>query len=178
MCLHEIYCLLWSAAQKFLKFVFLSLITYQKFVFSSSFEVVPLCINTVILAGFPCWKSFCVSIFITSYSSAWISSMFSKHRPLRFNFIFGNRKKSQSEVWWVGMVGSDGYFHWSRKLPQKEWHVGGHVMVQGPGIFVPFDWTFVQDIFPHPPQNIAIEVSIQGLSWWNKFLMYDSFTPV
>jgi hypothetical protein len=51
-------------------------------------------------------------------------------------------------------------------------------MVQGPGIFVPFDWTFVQDIFPHPPQNIAIEVSIQGLSWWNKFLMYDSFTPV
>jgi hypothetical protein len=51
-------------------------------------------------------------------------------------------------------------------------------MVQGPGIVEPFGWTFVQDIFLQPPQNIAIEVSNHGLAWWNKFLMNDAFIPV
>jgi hypothetical protein len=42
--------------------------------------------------------------------------------------------------------------------------VGGRVvMVQGTGIIAPPDWTFVPDIFPQLPQNIATEVSIHGL---------------
>jgi hypothetical protein len=49
-------------------------------------------------------------------------------------------------------------------------------MVQGPGTFSPLDWTFVPDVVPQPPQNIAIEVSIHGLSWWNKFLKHDAFS--
>jgi hypothetical protein len=47
--LHEIYCLLLGAAQKFPKFVRITLITYQNFYSPPS----PSCINTVILAGFP-----------------------------------------------------------------------------------------------------------------------------
>jgi hypothetical protein len=48
-------------------------------------------------------------------------------------------------------------------------------MVQGPGIGAPFDWTIAQDIFPQPPQNIAIEVFIHSLSWWKNSLcmMHD-----
>jgi hypothetical protein len=33
---------------------------------------------------------------------------------------------------------------------------------------------FAPDIFPQPPQNIATEVSIHSLSWWNIFLMHDA----
>jgi hypothetical protein len=47
--LHEVYCLLLGAAQKFPKFVHLTLITYQNFYSPPS----PSCINTVILAAFP-----------------------------------------------------------------------------------------------------------------------------
>jgi hypothetical protein len=49
-------------------------------------------------------------------------------------------------------------------------------MLQGPGDDVPLVWTFVLDVFPHSPQNIAIEFSIHRLSWWNKFLMHDAFS--
>jgi hypothetical protein len=42
-----------------------------------------------------CWESFCVSVFITSCDSVWISLLLSKHCLLSFNFIFRNRKKSQ-----------------------------------------------------------------------------------
>jgi hypothetical protein len=38
------------------------------------------------------WKSFRVSVSITSRDSVWISSMLSKRRPLNFNFNFGNKK--------------------------------------------------------------------------------------
>jgi hypothetical protein len=54
--------------------------------------------------------------------------------------------------------------------------VGGRIfMVQGPGIYAPFNWMFVPDVFPQPPQNIAVEVSIHCLSWCNKFLTHDAF---
>jgi hypothetical protein len=49
-------------------------------------------------------------------------------------------------------------------------------MVQGPAIVAPLDWAFAPDVFFQPPQNTAIEVSIHGLSWWNKFLMHDAFS--
>jgi hypothetical protein len=54
--------------------------------------------------------------------------------------------------------------------------VGGRfVKVQGPEIVVPVDWTFAPDILPQPSQNVAVEVSIHGLSSWNNFLMDDAF---
>jgi hypothetical protein len=46
-------------------------------------------------------------------------------------------------------------------------------MVQGPGIVAPLHWTFAPDVLPQLSHNIAIEVSIHGLSWCNKFLMHD-----
>jgi hypothetical protein len=41
------------------------------------------------------WKPFSVRVSTTLYDPAWISSMVSNRRPFRFNFIFGNRKRSQ-----------------------------------------------------------------------------------
>jgi hypothetical protein len=65
----------------------------------------------------------------------------------------------------------------SKTAAQGAMCVGGCVvMVQVPGIVVPLDWTFAPDVFPQLPQNIAIEVSIHGLSWWNKFLMHIAFS--
>jgi hypothetical protein len=40
-------------------------------------------------------------------------------------------------------------------------------MVQGQGIVAPLDWMLVPNIFPQPPQNISIEISIH-------FLMYNA----
>jgi hypothetical protein len=48
-------------------------------------------------------------------------------------------------------------------------------MVQGPGIVALLEWMFVPDVFPQPPQNIAIDISIHGLSWRNRFLMHNAF---
>jgi hypothetical protein len=49
-------------------------------------------------------------------------------------------------------------------------------MVQGlPGIVASMDWVFAPDIFPQPPQNIATEIPIRGVSWWNKFLMRNAY---
>jgi hypothetical protein len=49
-------------------------------------------------------------------------------------------------------------------------------MVQGTaGIVASMDWMFAPDVFPQPPQNIAIEISIHGVSWWNKFLMRNAY---
>ena len=49
------------------------------------------------------------------------------------------------------------------------------VFMQGPGVVVQLVWTFALDVFPHSPQDVAIEFSIHHLSWWNKFLMHDAF---
>jgi hypothetical protein len=51
----------------------------------------------------------------------------------------------------------------------------GVVMMQSPGVVAPSVWTFVPDIFPQLPQNIAKEFSIHRLSQWNKFLVHDAF---
>jgi hypothetical protein len=43
--------------------------------------------------------------------------------------------------------------------------VGGHVvMAQGTGTLVALDWTLEPNVYPEPSQNIALEVSIHGLS--------------
>jgi hypothetical protein len=49
-------------------------------------------------------------------------------------------------------------------------------MMHGPGIVALFDWTFAPNIFSQTPQNIAVDVSIHDLSWWNKFIMYCVFS--
>jgi hypothetical protein len=49
-------------------------------------------------------------------------------------------------------------------------------MVQCPGIVGTLDRMFAPDVFPQPPQNIATEISIHSLSWWNEFLMHDAFS--
>ena len=48
------------------------------------------------------------------------------------------------------------------------------VMMQGPGDVVPLVWTFVLDVFPHSPQNIAIEFSIHRPGGTNFLCMMPS----
>jgi hypothetical protein len=49
-------------------------------------------------------------------------------------------------------------------------------MMQDPGVVAPLVWMFAPDVFPHSPQDVAIEFSIHRLSWWNKFIMHDAFS--
>ena len=37
-------------------------------------------------------------------------------------------------------------------------------MIQSPGVFAPHVWTFAPYVFPHSPQNVAVEFSIDRLS--------------
>jgi hypothetical protein len=46
-------------------------------------------------------------------------------------------------------------------------------MTQGPGIVVPHDGTFMPEVFIQLPK-VATQVSIRGLSWWNKFLIQNA----
>jgi hypothetical protein len=49
-------------------------------------------------------------------------------------------------------------------------------MVYGPGGVAPLDWAFMLGSFFWQPQNIALEIYIHGLSWWNKFLWHNAFS--
>jgi hypothetical protein len=49
------------------------------------------------------------------------------------------------------------------------------VMMQGPVVVAPLAWLFAPDVFCQASQNAALEFSIHSLSWWNKFLMHDTF---
>jgi hypothetical protein len=48
------------------------------------------------------------------------------------------------------------------------------VMMPGPGVLAPLVWTFVPDVYPQSPKNVAIEFFIHHLAWWNKFLMHGA----
>jgi hypothetical protein len=49
-------------------------------------------------------------------------------------------------------------------------------VVQDPHIAASRDWTFAPDFFFQPPQNIATDISINGVSLWNRFLKQVSFS--
>jgi len=90
-----------TATQKFLKFLCHSLTTYRNFYSPPSpSKLSPLAMIQQFQRGFHdrkhFWKSYCVSFF-TFCDMVWISLMLPKRRPLSFNFIFRNRKKSQGE---------------------------------------------------------------------------------
>jgi len=44
------------------------------------------------------------------------------------------------------------------------------------GVVAPLVWRFAPDVFPHLPQDVVIEFSIHRMSWWNKFLMHNTFS--
>jgi hypothetical protein len=67
----------------------------------------------LIPAGFPCPKSFCVRIFITSHDSVWVSSVPPKRCPLELQFHFHTRK----------ITGG------GPNVPLKEWRAGGRVAI-------------------------------------------------
>jgi hypothetical protein len=93
------------------------------------------------------WKSFRVSVFITSCDSVWISS---KHHSLRLNFIFGNRKKSKGGggIRWIGRMGDDRRFRGSQRLPHNERRVSRVVFtMQGLGVVAPLVWTSEPDVY-------------------------------
>ena len=81
-----------------------------------------------------------------------------------------------NEFQWVGRVGDDCHLRRSPKLPQQATpERQSVVMMQGPGVVAPLVWSFAPDVFCQASQNAAVEFSIHSLSWWNKFLMHDTF---
>jgi hypothetical protein len=67
------------------------------------------------------------------------------------------------------------HIHRSQKLlHNKQCMCQSVFMILDPGVFAPLVWTFVPDVVPQLPQDVATEFSIHHLSWWNKFLMHDA----
>jgi len=111
------------------------------------------------------------------HSAFWSGSL--QHcqcRPLNCNFIFGNRKNHR------GLCpvnreggGDDCCIRRNQKLLRNKRRVSQNiVMIQGPRVVAPIVWALALDVFPHSPQNVTMEFSC--LSWWNKFLMHNTFS--
>jgi hypothetical protein len=99
--------------------------------------------------------------------------MVSNRRPFSFNFIFGNRKKSQgAKSGGVRWVGNDSHFVFLQKLLGKDGSVRrGVVMVKQPGLFSPKFGATSSHVFTQSPQNLAVEPGIHSLVCWDKFFV-------
>ena len=104
-----------------------------------------------------------VSVSITSYDSAWISSVVSKRRPFSHNFILGNRKKiaGGGVVRRMGVRGDHCNIFGSQELSNNDWCVSGRVTVEKP-VVLPLLWTFALNVLPQSLQNLTVELAIDG----------------
>jgi hypothetical protein len=101
----------------------------------------------------------------TLCDSAWISSVVSNWRPFSFNFIFGNRKKSQG-----ARSGNNRHFAFRQKLLGEDGSVRRcGVMVTQPGLFSPKFGATSPHVFTQSPQNFTVEPGIHSLFCWDKF---------
>jgi hypothetical protein len=54
--------------------------------------------------------------------------------------------------------------------------MGGRIFMVQAQKLLRLECTFAPDVSPQPPQNIAVQLSIQPLSWRNKFRFHDAFS--
>jgi hypothetical protein len=108
----------------------------------------------------------------TLCDSAWISSVVSNRRPFSFDFIFGNRKKSQGAKWGeYGGWGMTAIFFRQKLLGEDGSVRRGVVMVKQPGLFSPKFGATSSHVFTQSPQNFAVEPGIHSLACWDKFFV-------
>jgi hypothetical protein len=96
--------------------------------------------------------------------------MVSNRRLLSFNFIFGNRKKSQG-----AKLGENGVWVMADilYLARNSWGEDGSarrgvVMVKQPGLFSPKFGATSSHVFTQSPQNVAVEPGIHSLAYWDR----------
>jgi hypothetical protein len=96
--------------------------------------------------------------------------MESNWRPFSFNFVFGNKKKSQGvKSGECGRWGDVSRYVFHQKVLGEDWGVRrGVVMLKQPGLFSPEFWATSLHFFTLPPQNVAVEPEIHSLAYWER----------
>ena len=96
--------------------------------------------------------------------------------PFQLVFYFREHVEiTGGQVRWVGRVGNSGHVLFHQEFRHNERGVCRHVvMLQQPVSILSHLRLFAPHIFPYSSQNLAVRLSIDSLTKWNKLLMNNS----